>query len=61
MPLTIDKTFILQLQNRFLATSNVNFTNIFIFSDSSYTKDPIGDIFSKIHPLLKEIEIAPRK
>ena len=59
MPLTINKTFIFQLQTRFSTTSNVNFANIFIFSESLSTKNHFGDIFSKIHPLLKEIEIAP--
>ena len=55
------KTFIFQLQNGFSATSNANFANIFIFSDSSSTKDHSGCTFNKILPLLKEIEIAPRK
>ena len=32
-----------------------------IFSESSPTKDHSGDNFSKIHPLSKEIKIAPRK
>ena len=45
----------------FSTTSNANFANIFIFSESVSTKDHFDDIFSKIHPLLKEIEIAPRK
>ena len=45
----------------FPTTSNANFANIFIFLESLSTKDHFGDIFSKIHPLLKEIEIAPRK
>ena len=64
MPLTINKkkkTFIFQLQNGFLATSNANFTNLFIFSDSSCTKDHFGDTFSGKYPLLMKIEIAPRK
>ena len=41
--------------------SRLNFANIFIFSDSSFTQDHFGTNYSKIHLLLKEINIAPRK
>ena len=47
--------------NLIFPTSNTNFAEIFIFSDSSLTQDHFGTNYSKIHPLLKEINIAPRK
>ena len=41
--------------------SNANFTKNFIFSDSSLTQDHFGTNCRKIHLLLREINIAPRK
>ena len=53
------KTLYFPVQSCFSTTSNANFANIFIFSESSLTQDHFGGNYSKIHPLLKEINIAP--
>ena len=40
-------------------TSSVNFENIFIFSESVLTQDHFGTNCTRIHPLLRGINIAP--
>ena len=42
-------------------TSSVNFENIFIFSESLLAQDHFGINGTRIHPLLKKINIAPQE
>ena len=50
----------LQLLAQFLPTSTANFEHILIFSESLFAQNHFGTTGTKIHPILKEINIAPR-
>ena len=50
----------LQLLAHFSPTSTANFEHILIFSESLFPQDHFGTTNIKIHPVLKEINIAPR-
>ena len=55
-----EKCLNLQLLTQFLPTSTVNFEHILILSESLLAQDHFGTTGTKIHPVLEEINIAPR-
>ena len=55
-----EKRLNLQIFAHFSPTSTANFGHILIFLESLFAQDHFGTTNIKIHPVLKEINIAPR-